>query len=57
MDTNDTEYVMRMEHPTIKGKEYLEWCRPEVGKKHDADLGMASNRNLTKAQYLNAELA
>jgi hypothetical protein len=57
MDTGDTEYCMKMEHPTIKGKLYLEWCRPEVGKKGDADEAMASNRHLTKKQYLEALLA
>lgn len=46
-----------MNQPLIHGKLYLEWCRPEVGKKHDADLAMASNRNLTKTQYLRAVLA
>jgi hypothetical protein len=57
MNTGDTEYCTKMEHPTIKGKLYLEWVRPEVGKKQDADLAMASNRNLTKEEYLSAVLA
>jgi hypothetical protein len=57
MDTGDTEYCLKMEHPSIEGKLYLEWVQPKVGRKHDADLAMASNRSITKQQYLEALIA
>ncbi len=57
MDTGETEYCLKMEHPSIKGKLYIEWVHPDVGKKGDADEAMASNRHSTKAQYLRALIA
>lgn len=41
MNTGNTQYCMRMSHPSI-GREYIEWVPPEVGKQKDADLAQAS---------------
>lgn len=57
MQTKDTEYCLKYEHPTVVGKMYIEWVRPEVGRKGDADEAIASNRSITKQQYLNALIA
>ena len=37
LDAKD-QYCMLMEHPTIKGRFFIEWVDPEVGKLKDADL-------------------
>ena len=57
MDTGDTEYCMKMEHPSIKGKFYIEWVHPDIGKMKDADLAQAKAFGFTKQQYLEAEEA
>ena len=57
MDTGDTEYCMKLEHPSIKGKFYIEWAHPDNGKTKDADYCMAVSRGLTKEEYLEAEIA
>lgn len=41
MDTGETEYCMRMTHPTID-REYIEWVPPKVGKQGDADLAQCA---------------
>lgn len=57
MDTGDTEYCMKLEHPSVKGKFYIEWVEPKTGKKGSADHAMAVSRNLSLKQYLAAALA
>lgn len=57
MDTGDTEYCMKMEHPSIKGKFYIEWVEPKIGEQKDADLAQAVAFGFTKEQYLEAEEA
>lgn len=57
MDTGDTEYCMKMEHPSIKGKYYIEWVEPKVGEQKDADLAQAVAFGFTKEQYLEADEA
>jgi hypothetical protein len=57
MDTGETEYCMKMEHPSIKGKYYIEWVEPSIGKQKDADLCQAVAFGFTKEQYLEAEEA
>ena len=37
MDTRQTQYCMRMQHPSID-REYIEWVTPETGKRGNADL-------------------
>ena len=54
MDTGDTEYCMKMEHPSIKDKFYIEWVQPEIGKKADADLAQATAFGETVEQYMTA---
>jgi hypothetical protein len=54
LGTNETEYCMKMEHPTIKGKFYIEWVEPSVGKKKDADLCQATAFGISKEDYLYA---
>jgi len=57
MDTSRTEYCMKMEHPSIKGKFYIEWVEPEIGKKADADLAQAHAFGMSIEQYLVASEA
>jgi len=57
MDTGRTEYCMKMEHPSIKGKFYIEWIEPEIGKKADADLAQAHAFGMTVEEYFNASEA
>lgn len=57
INSGETEYCLKFEHPTIQGREYIEWVHPNVGKLGDADKAMASNRHITKQQYLNAVIA
>jgi len=57
MDTGKTEYCMKMEHPSIKDKFYIEWVEPRIGIKADADLAQAVAFGFTKEQYLDAEEA
>jgi hypothetical protein len=57
MNTGNTEYCMKLEHPSIKGKYYIEWVEPKLGKKGDVDECMARSRGITKEQYLTAEIA
>jgi hypothetical protein len=57
MDTGETEYCMKMEHPSIAGKYYIEWVEPSIGKQKDADLCQAVAFGFTKEQYLEAEEA
>ncbi len=54
MDTGRTEYCMLMEHPSIKGKSYIEWVEPEVGKKADADLAQAHAFGISVKEYFEA---
>jgi hypothetical protein len=54
MDTGETEYCMLMEHPSIKGKQYIEWIEPEVGVKADADLAQAHAFGMTIEEYFQA---
>ena len=54
MDTGNTEYCIRMTHPSIKDKEFIEWVEPSVGKKKDADLCQAVAFQITKKEYLQA---
>ena len=51
MGTNTTEYCMLMDHPTITGKQYIEWCTHETGKHGDADLAQC---DAWKDEYGNA---
>ena len=57
MDTGNTEYCMKLEHPSISGKYYIEWVEPKVGKQKDADYAMAVSRGISVEDYLNAEIA
>ena len=57
MDTQDTEYCMKLEHPSISGKYYIEWVHPDIGKNKDADECMAFSRDITKDQYLISQIA
>jgi len=57
MDTGETEYCMKMEHPSIKDKFYIEWIEPEIGKKKDADLCQAHAFGMTVEQYFMASEA
>jgi hypothetical protein len=54
MDTGETEYCMKMEHPSIKGKFYIEWCPPEIGRRGDADYAQASAFGMDIEEYFNA---
>jgi hypothetical protein len=53
MNTGDTEYCMRMKHPSLE-TEYIEWVHPDVGIQKDADLAQARAFGITKKQYLEA---
>ena len=57
MDTGDTEYCIKLEHSSIKGKHYIEWVEPKIGKRADADYCMAVSRGISVEQYLEAEIA
>ena len=57
MDTGNTEYCMKLEHPSMSGKYYIEWVEPKVGKQKDADYAMAVSRGISVEDYLNAEIA
>lgn len=56
MGTGDTEYCLKMKHPSLD-QEYIEWVHPEVGAKKDADYAQAVAFGWTKEQYLVAEEA
>ena len=51
MDTGDTEYCMRMKHPSLK-TEYLEWVEPSIGKQGDADVCQANAFGIPLEDYL-----
>lgn len=46
--TSETEYCIVMEHPSIKGKKYLEWCSPET-------ISNARTKKVNLADYCQAE--
>ena len=52
MGTGDTEYCMKMQHPTIKDQFYIEWVEPSIAKNKDADMAQAVAFQITKRQYL-----
>jgi flagellar basal body-associated protein FliL len=51
MDTGDTEYCMRMKHPSLD-TEYIEWVEPSIGMQADADLAQATAFGIPKEDYL-----
>ena len=54
MDTGETEFCIRMTHPSIPNKEFIEWVEPSVGKQKDADFAQATAFQITKKEYLQA---
>jgi hypothetical protein len=51
MDTGDTEYCMRMKHPSLE-TEYIEWVLPEIGKRGNADECQAYAFGVPLEDYL-----
>ena len=45
---------MKMEHPSIKDKFYIEWVEPEICEQADADLAQATAFGETIEQYMTA---
>lgn len=57
MDSGETEYCVKMQHPSIPKRYYIEWVLPEYGKRGSADKWMAFSRSLPLEDYLNAQIA
>ena len=54
METGETEFCIKMAHPTVKDKYFIEWVHPDIAKNIDADMAQAVAFEITKRQYLNS---